>query len=235
MEIRPGVPDNSPSPKPVANLPSQTATERLWRSYGVINEWIRFADAKAGALLTFNGVAIGAALSALKDQHAFFVKQPLIFITGSGFGISLLLSAICALECIKPRVRLRLDAEWPDDRRLDFLYQWWERMKNKQRRHEAPELPNVPQQEAGRRASQIFFEEIARHESVAEFREAVLQTETEVGQAFNDISKQVHAVSKVASIKHQWIARSVFLLHIAVFFGVLLLLALWQLPIEGKS
>lgn len=42
------------------------ATDSQWRIYGLINEWIRFADAKAGALLAANALILVSAVGASK-------------------------------------------------------------------------------------------------------------------------------------------------------------------------
>lgn len=83
------------------------ATEQQWRVYGVINEWIRFADAKAGALLTLNGVLVAAAVGPIKDKwEDLLAHRPVLLLLA--FAVAgLFVSAFYCLECIRPKLRVK--------------------------------------------------------------------------------------------------------------------------------
>jgi hypothetical protein len=89
------------------------ATDHLWKTYATINELIRFADAKAGALLTVNGVLIGAALTVLNDKPNLLGITPLIFFLWVVWGLCLLVSTACGLLCIKPILLVKHGSEQP--------------------------------------------------------------------------------------------------------------------------
>ncbi len=79
------------------------AAEMQWRIYQANSEWIRFADIKAGALLTANGVVLATILSALKN-NADVVRASLAALILAVFsGAALLVSAGCCLSCINPK------------------------------------------------------------------------------------------------------------------------------------
>jgi hypothetical protein len=75
-----------------------------WRSLGQINEWIRFADAKAGAVLAASGV-LGAFLvndvPRLEDFKVHTTRAALLAVAIICIGLSSLLS----LQILAPRLR----------------------------------------------------------------------------------------------------------------------------------
>jgi pycsar effector protein len=81
------------------------ATEFLWRIYGQINEWIRFADAKAGALLAADVVMIVAAIQSFKDHKDVLMGHVVLWFPGILSLVGLSASAFCCLMCILPRTR----------------------------------------------------------------------------------------------------------------------------------
>ncbi len=82
------------------------ATEHLWRTLQSINEWTRFADAKAGAILTADGVLGTLAASIVKEhwtdlsKHGFF--RPLALVGG----FFLMASAMVCVKCLYPKTRV---------------------------------------------------------------------------------------------------------------------------------
>lgn len=80
------------------------ASTELWKVYGTLNEWIRFNDAKAGAVLTANGVLVGAALTVLKDNRVFVLGHSGILIASALALISVVISSVYCLLCIAPSV-----------------------------------------------------------------------------------------------------------------------------------
>lgn len=96
----------SPTPPPIDEEP---ATETLWRVYAAINEWIRFADTKAGAILAADVFLVAESVGQLKDDDgkflkwAFYTPDALCVLIGILF---LVISAALALNCIRPRTRV---------------------------------------------------------------------------------------------------------------------------------
>ncbi|BCM90134.1 hypothetical protein IAD21_01985 [Abditibacteriota bacterium] len=98
-------PPPNPAPPSPTDAEYKAATEHLWKTYEAINEWIRFADAKAGALLTINGVLIGAAISKIDNKQKFHPDQLFYWIAlvlAVVCGAYLVASAKDSLLCIKP-------------------------------------------------------------------------------------------------------------------------------------
>lgn len=80
--------------------------DTLWRTYEIINDWIKFSDTKAAAILALNGVIIGVVLTTVLtnlsdaqiylDNHAFLRR---LLISGI---ILEALSILCCFFCLKP-------------------------------------------------------------------------------------------------------------------------------------
>jgi hypothetical protein len=58
------------TPAPRAPVLSRAATEALWRIYGATNEWIRFADTKACAILAADALLLVTAVLELLKRNA---------------------------------------------------------------------------------------------------------------------------------------------------------------------
>jgi hypothetical protein len=84
------------------DTPAVQTAETLWRVYAATNEWIRFADAKAGAILTAEGVLAGAAVTALQGNKPFLESHILILLLFGAALLCLLASAGFCLSCIFP-------------------------------------------------------------------------------------------------------------------------------------
>lgn len=83
-----------------------TELETLWKTYDTVNEWIRFSDTKAGAILAANGVIAGIVLANLASAKDFLHKNPvfLIFlITGVIAGC---MSIYFSIRCLNPTLRV---------------------------------------------------------------------------------------------------------------------------------
>src|SRR5262245_57201664 len=82
--------------------------ENYTETYKVIADWIRFADAKAGATLTVNGVLMGLLLPTLKTYLGETTPHPAAWWTPAVVGLFfvwlllLVLSAVSAFLCILP-------------------------------------------------------------------------------------------------------------------------------------
>jgi hypothetical protein len=78
--------------------------EEAWRGLQQVNEWIRFADAKAGAVLAGSGV-LGAFLVHAIPRLSDFRDQPVRALLLSVAICSLGLSALITLRVLAPRLR----------------------------------------------------------------------------------------------------------------------------------
>jgi hypothetical protein len=79
-----------------------------WKSLSQVNEWIRFADAKAFAVLAGSGVLgsfLVGTIPHLKDFRVFPVRAALLSIAITCVGIS----ALIALRCVAPRLHMGED------------------------------------------------------------------------------------------------------------------------------
>lgn len=94
------LPDNSSSDTPLSN---KDAIEQQWRVYQLIQELIRFADAKAGAILTADGVLIGVILSLLKNEKAPNTVPELLIATVVAALLAYGISAWQCISCLLPR------------------------------------------------------------------------------------------------------------------------------------
>jgi hypothetical protein len=112
---------NQGASTPLSGDDYRNASEQLWKSYDTINEWIRFADAKAGALLTFNGVVMAAALGAVKEIRAVFVAHHFLLWLGATCGACFITSAVFSLHCILPTVKIKLGASEPKGTSIIFF------------------------------------------------------------------------------------------------------------------
>ncbi|WP_435017834.1 Pycsar system effector family protein [Tundrisphaera sp. TA3] len=95
-----------PTPLPLSGRCAE-ATEHLWKTLQGINEWIRFADAKAGAVLTANGVLATLAAGVIEKQSDLLSKYQSLKIVTLICGLALLLSSIACVKCLYPRVRVK--------------------------------------------------------------------------------------------------------------------------------
>lgn len=81
-------------------------SENMWKTYVVINEWIRFSDTKAVALLAANGTILTIVFSKSIDNSEYLLKNFIILdiiIFGFVFG---LISIIYAILCLNPTLNV---------------------------------------------------------------------------------------------------------------------------------
>jgi hypothetical protein len=78
----------------------------IWKIYETVNEWIRFSDSKAGAVLAANGVIIGLlAPSAIKFKQLILSDT---FLTNISIACltSLLVSVVLSLVSLTPTLKI---------------------------------------------------------------------------------------------------------------------------------
>ncbi len=80
--------------------------EYQWKTYNVINEWIRFSDAKAGAILAANGAIVTIAIDSASQINAL-LSESFIFWIFFLIGVSsLFLSTFFSLRCLTPKLKV---------------------------------------------------------------------------------------------------------------------------------
>jgi len=83
-----------------------TTIETLWKTYNVINEWIRFSDTKAGAILATNGVITSIVLPKLSD-YTIFLNDHLVLLILLILGIiTTFISIISSIICLSPTLKI---------------------------------------------------------------------------------------------------------------------------------
>lgn len=152
------------------------AMEQQWRIFAVVNEWVRFADAKAGLLLAADGVIFTLACGPIASNREYLTKHQSALFFVIAASIFLIVSTAYSLSCVFPKTK--------------------------------PPGGN----------SLIFFETIARSNALVYRQNARRLSDPQV--AYDEVSAQVWAVSKVASRKHRQIAWAVRSLMVALVCGL---------------
>ena len=105
------------TPAPRAPVLSGAATEALWRVYDATSEWIRFADAKAGAILTADALLLATAVLELLKRNQEALPNHHLALGGVACAVlssvALIASAIFCLVCIAPRMHSSDGAKSP--------------------------------------------------------------------------------------------------------------------------
>ena len=83
-----------------------TTIETLWKTYNVINEWIRFSDTKAGAILAANGIIASIVLPKLSDHKVFLNNHPTLLILLMMGITTAFISIILSIICLNPTLKI---------------------------------------------------------------------------------------------------------------------------------
>jgi hypothetical protein len=86
---------------------SEISREDLWRTLQVVSEWIRVADAKAGACIAVDGVMLALFAARLRGSPDPSVLAGIVLFSATGLAA---LSALIAVWTVLPRAR-RLGAK----------------------------------------------------------------------------------------------------------------------------
>lgn len=78
----------------------------LWVVHTAVNEWVRFADTKAGAVLGAQGVIFALAIPSLVEHRAWILAEPLVCTLVIVAAACALLSVAWSLKCVIPRLRV---------------------------------------------------------------------------------------------------------------------------------
>jgi hypothetical protein len=95
------------SPIPVELIPSESDSDapieaaEAWKAVGLVNEWVRHAEAKAVGVLATAGVVAGVLYNLVKDQTEFGY---VVKFFGTGCGALAFLAAACAVVALWPRL-----------------------------------------------------------------------------------------------------------------------------------
>lgn len=93
------------APPPMALAPAsdpQPQPDHAWKALGLVIDWIKHAEAKAGALLAATGVAGGVLYNLVKDQD----RPSIALMIAAGLcGVFLFVAGVCAGFAFRPRLR----------------------------------------------------------------------------------------------------------------------------------
>jgi Family of unknown function (DUF5706) len=76
--------------------------DNLWKVHDTVNDWIKYADTKAAAILAANGIMAGVASSNLVSVRGFVEKHPIALVALIPGAIAGGLSVFFCLRCLKP-------------------------------------------------------------------------------------------------------------------------------------
>jgi hypothetical protein len=82
--------------------PEEQELEHHARTLAMINEWVRFLDAKAGAVLAANAAVIAAGFGLLKDNLPYLRTHPFSFVILCVACLMFVASVVTCLYCIVP-------------------------------------------------------------------------------------------------------------------------------------
>jgi hypothetical protein len=171
------------------------SSETLWKVYGTVNEWVRFTDAKAAAILAADGVLAGFAASLLKDNRAEVLgSAPLLVCVGLGLG-ALGISVVYCVNCISPS--------------LGFLRPKF--------------LAPSPVAVRDPKESLIFFGHVAALESAGDYALLTAEAFSDEAKLQAQLSQQVWANARVCLDKNKQVAWAVLFLSVALVLGALAL------------
>ena len=85
---------------------TMTKTENLWKTYEAINQFIRFADTKATAILAVNGVIAGFYFSNIGTIQTILEQKPIAFMPLAVAMASVVISVVFSAYCIIPRLKM---------------------------------------------------------------------------------------------------------------------------------
>jgi hypothetical protein len=90
-----------PTPGPTANPPDP---DQAWKALSLVNDWVRYAEAKLGIILGATGVSGGVLFNLVKDR---FNTSDLFNIAAVVCGAAIFGAGICAMIGLFPVVRLQ--------------------------------------------------------------------------------------------------------------------------------
>jgi hypothetical protein len=185
-------------------------SDNLWKTYAVINEWIRFSDTKAAAILTADAAIVAAAVTGLAGSQPFFLKHRMFIVLLMLACLFCFFSFWTALSSIKPKL------DWKS-RPVDANANLWTRI--------ASRFPFI---NVGHPNSLIFYAHIAkRFDSANDYEQAATVGFADETHSKGQIAQQVWANSKVCWRKFKlvswatwWLALAVMVSLVGVFLSI---------------
>lgn len=171
----------SPSP-PHPDEPAHAAPhpdpDQAWKALGLVNDWIRHAEAKTAAALAAAGVTGGVLYNLVRD-----LKQPSIWLLtiASLCGVTIVVAALAAIFALVPRLTIRK-----------------RRSTTPSNDDEAP--PEDP-------TSLLFFSHIARDyksDAAPTYAQVLKVLTSDRERLTEQIGRQVHANAHVAQRKYRY-------------------------------
>lgn len=77
----------------------------LWSTFSTVNEWVRFSDSKAAALLVVNGVLAGLGIPAIVNSYDLMQDDLLLVLITIVGVLALVVSSGFCLKCLNPSLR----------------------------------------------------------------------------------------------------------------------------------
>ncbi len=84
----------------------ETPRYNLWQIYTTINEWIRFADTKAGVALAAHGAVFTVAMPAIMKEKQYFSQHPFLTCNMVFCTLCAVVSVFYGIRCILPRLNV---------------------------------------------------------------------------------------------------------------------------------
>lgn len=172
------------------------ALEFMWQAFANLNEWVRFSDTKAAAVLAADAAIIGVAATLLAGNRPAFLDSPFAVVWMFTLAVGAFYSAVHALASLMPQLRL------PG-------------------RNEVPPPPSAQSTTSSEESSSlVFFMDIeANFPSAREFHAAVSNALADPERAVFQISHQVWVNSRIAAIKYQRVSAAINGLFVTVCLG----------------
>jgi hypothetical protein len=184
------------------------ASEPYWKTLNTINEWVRFLDAKATAVLAADAAIAAGLLGLLKDTAKDAAKSGLTLLLAAAAVLCLFISGVYCLNCISPTLNNRFQS-------FLFLFN-----------------PLAPPSPTGEATSLLFFDHIARNDKFGEqAKEKLSNPET----LKTELIVQIKENAKVARDKSLQVGKAIQCLSLALVLGMLATLLFWLIPPEKGS
>lgn len=197
-------PEPGPAPEVQPKVGPDPAPDQAWKALGLVNDWIKHADAKVGATLAANGAAGVMLYNLVKNE------------TAPGFWLSVVTVA-CTAAIIATGGAGTL-ALIP---RLSIVSKHRTRKAQKARK----KAGTVPLEVREDPVNLLFFSNIARHytDDGPSYVEVLRSMTADPEELTRQIAHQVHANATVAHRKFTWADKAIK--SLAVAFGLLGIIA----------
>lgn len=178
---------------------SEGALDFMWQTFSNLNEWVRFSDAKAAAVLATDGVIVGALVSVLVGSRPDVLNSRFALIWITAIVIAASYSAAYALLSLMPQLKLSVKKRQTQSRDSDVIEE-------------------VDSSEES--SSLVFFMDIEKKFPTSkEFHDTIQRSLAQPDRAVRELTQQVWANSAVAAVKYTRVSRAIGGLLVAAFLG----------------